>query len=201
MIKRNLMVVGLAALLSACGFQLRGTGDSQFALKELNVTARNAYGETVKQVRQMLEGNDVKVYTGAPYTLVLAREGEERRTASYTSNARSAENQLTLTLDYELRGANDLLLTSNTAQVQKVYVQDDNNLIGSDQEARQLRDEMRSELVMQLAQRLQQITPTQLDQLQQTAEAKAKADAEAAEAAQRARAAQPQQSPLQLPIQ
>ena len=54
MMKRNLLIVGLAALLSACGFQLRGTGDTQFALKELNVTARNAYGETVQQLRDVL---------------------------------------------------------------------------------------------------------------------------------------------------
>jgi LPS-assembly lipoprotein len=37
MMKRNLLVIGLAGLLSACGFQLRGTGDVQFALKELDV--------------------------------------------------------------------------------------------------------------------------------------------------------------------
>ena len=39
MIKRNLLVIGLAGLLGACGFQLRGTGDVQFALKELDVSA------------------------------------------------------------------------------------------------------------------------------------------------------------------
>ena len=27
MIKRNLLLLGLSALISACGFQLRGTGD------------------------------------------------------------------------------------------------------------------------------------------------------------------------------
>ncbi|UVE17182.1 LPS assembly lipoprotein LptE [Pseudomonas sp. LS44] len=200
MLKRNLMVIGLAALLSACGFQLRGTGDTQFAITELNLTARNTYGETVKQVRQVLENNDVKVYTGAPYTLVLARESESQRTVSYTTNARSAEYELQLALDYELRGANDLLLTSDKLEVQKVYVQDDNNLVGSDQEAAQLRQEIRRDLVQQLAQRLQQLSPTQLDQLQATAEAKAKAEAEAIEQANKARDAQPQQSPLQLPI-
>ncbi|CAD5107621.1 LPS-assembly lipoprotein LptE [Zestomonas carbonaria] len=201
MLKRNLMVIGLAALLSACGFHLRGTGDTQFALKELNLTARNTYGDTVREVREVLENNDVKVYPGAPYTLVLARESQSRRTASYTTNARSAELELTLGLDYELRGANNLLLSTDKLEVRKVYVQDDNNLIGSGQEADQLRGEMRRDLVQQLALRLRLITPAQLDQLQQDAEAKAKADAEAAEAAQRARAAQPQQSPLQLPIQ
>ncbi|MBM7061407.1 hypothetical protein JQX08_11895 [Pseudomonas sp. UL073] len=203
MIKRNLMVIGLAALLSACGFQLRGTGNTQFALNELDLSARNAYGDTVKEVRQVLETNGVNVHSGAPYTLVLARESQEQRTASYTTNARSAEYQMILHLDYEIRGAKDLLLTQNQLEVQKYYVQDDNNLIGSDQEAAQLRQEMRRDLVQQLAQHLQLITPQQLDELQVQAEAKAKAEADAAAAAaeaQRARDAQPQQSPLQLPI-
>ncbi|ERI51811.1 RplB family lipoprotein, partial [Pseudomonas sp. EGD-AK9] len=179
MMKRNLLIVGLAALLSACGFQLRGTGDVQFALKELNVTARNAYGETVQQLRDVLESNDVKVYAGAPYTLVLSNESENRRSASYTSGARTAEYELVMALEYQIRGAQNLLLTSNRVEVQNYYQQDDNNLTGSDQEAAQLRNELRRELIQQLAQNLQQITPAQLDQLQQTAEARAKAEAEA----------------------
>lgn len=199
--KRNLLVIGLAGLLSACGFQLRGTGDVQFALKELDVSARDAYGETVQQVREVLENNDVRVYAGAPYKLVITRETENRRSASYSSGARTAEYELTMALDYEIRGAQNLLLTGNKVEVQNYYQQDDNNLAGSDQEAAQLRSEMRRELIQQLTQNLQQITPAQLDQLQQTAEARAKAEAEALEAARRARESQvaPQQSPIELP--
>lgn len=200
MMKRNLLVIGLAALLGACGFQLRGTGDVQFALTELDVSARNAYGETVKQVTEVLEDNGVRVYPGAPYRLHLSNESEKQRTASYTGSARSAEYELTLALDYEIRGAKNLLLMSNQLEAQNFYALDGNNLIGSDQEAAQLRQEMRRDLVQQLVQRLQQVTPEQLDQLQQTAEAKAKAEAEALEAARQRDAAQPQQSPLQLPI-
>lgn len=199
MIKRNLLVIGLAALLSACGFQLRGTGDIEFALKELDVSARNAYGDTVTQLTQVLEANGVRVYPGAEYKLFLAREQETQRTASFTSAARSAEYQLTSTLEYEIRGAKDLLLISNSLEVQGIYNQDGNNLIGSDQEADQVRTEMRRDLVQQLAQRLQQITPSQLDALQQAAEAKAKAEADALEAARQREAAQPQQSPIELP--
>jgi LPS-assembly lipoprotein len=55
MIKRNLLVMGLAVLLSACGFQLRGTGTNELTIKELDLSARNAYGETVTQLRQVLE--------------------------------------------------------------------------------------------------------------------------------------------------
>lgn len=200
MMKRNLLVIGLATLLSACGFQLRGTGDADFALKELNVKARNAYGDTVKLTTQILEGNDVRVYPGAPYSLVLSDERETQRNASYTSSARSSELELTTLLAYEIRGAKNLLLMSNQLEVQSFYVKDGNNLIGSDQEARQIRGEMRRDLVQQLVQRLQLITPQQLDELQQVAEAKAKAEADALEAARQREAAQPQQSPVQLPI-
>jgi LPS-assembly lipoprotein len=198
MMKRNLLVIGLAALLGACGFQLRGTGDVDFALKELDVSARNAYGDTVKQVREVLQNNGVRVHSGAAYRLVLSNEQETQRTASYTSSARTAEYELTMTLDYEIRGAQNLLLSSNQLEAQNFYAQDGNNLVGSDQEAAQLRNEMRRELVQQLAQRLQQVTPAQLDQLQQTAEAKAKVEADALEAARQREASQPQQSPVQL---
>ncbi|MDH4561367.1 LPS assembly lipoprotein LptE [Pseudomonas sp. BN411] len=202
MMKRNLLVLGLTVLLSACGFHLRGTGEAKFALTEMDVTARNLYGQTVKSVRQALVDNGVNVHAGAPYTLVLAREDETQRTASYTTGARSAEYELTQTLQYEIRGNNNLMLMNDKLSVQKYYVHDSNNLIGSDQEAAQLRQEMRQEMVQQMIMRLQLITPAQLDQLQQTAEAKAKAEAEALEAARQAeKAQQPQQSPLQLPIQ
>jgi LPS-assembly lipoprotein len=201
MIKRNLMMVGLAALLSACGFQLRGTGDTHFALTELDVSARNVYGDTVKQVRQVLENNQVKVYDSAPYHLILTRENSSQRTASYTSNSRSAEIQLTDTLDYEIRGANNLLLLQNQLEVQSVYNQDQNNIVGSGQEAVQLGQEMRRQLVQKLAQNLRVITPQQLDQLQQTAAAKAKADADALAAAAKAERDQPQQSPIEIPTE
>jgi len=200
MIKRNLLVIGLATLLSACGFQLRGTGDVQFALKELDVSARNVYGETVNQVRDVLQTNGVKVYAGAPYRLVLSDEQENRRAATFTSSARTAEYELTKTLEYQIRGSKDLLLMSDKLEAQSFYTQDGNNLIGGDQEAAQIRQEMNRELIQQLVLRLQQISPAQLDQLQQTAEAKAQAEADALEAARQQQAAQPQQSPIQLPI-
>ncbi|MNC67534.1 LPS-assembly lipoprotein LptE [compost metagenome] len=85
--------------------------------------------------------------------------------------------------------------------MQKVFIHDSNNLVGSDQEASDARREMRRELVQRMMLRLQQFTPAQLDQLQQTAAAKAKAEAAALEAAQKAEAETPRQSPIELPRQ
>lgn len=52
-------------LLSACGFQLRGTGTNELAIKELDVSARDAYGNTVTQLRQVLENKAVCTSTPA----------------------------------------------------------------------------------------------------------------------------------------
>ena len=201
MIKRNLLVMGLAVLLSACGFQLRGTGTNELAIKELDVSARNAYGETVTQLRQVLQSSGVNVYTGAPYKLVLTDEQEGQRILSYAGAGRTGEYQVTTVLSYDIRGENNLSLMSDKLEVQKVFIHDGNNLVGSDQEANTAKTEIRRELVQRMMLRLQQITPTQLDQLQQTANARAKAEADALEAAQKAEAETPRQSPLEVPQQ
>ncbi|AWM94481.1 hypothetical protein DJ564_28740 [Pseudomonas sp. 31-12] len=201
MIKRNLLVMGLAVLLSACGFQLRGTGTNEMAIKELDLSARNAYGETVTQLRQVLQSSGVKVYTGAPYKLVLTDEQESQRILSYAGAGRTGEYQVSTVLSYDIRGAQGLPLLSDKLEVQKIFIHDGNNLVGSDQEANTARTETRRELVQRMMLRLSQLSPTQLEQLQQTADAKAKAEAQALEAAQKAEAETPRQSPIEIPQQ
>ena len=201
MIKRNLLVMGLAVLLSACGFQLRGTGTTELAIKELDVSARNAYGDTVRQLRQVLTNSGVTLTTSAPYKLILVREQEDQRAASYAGTGSSVEYELNTTLNYEIEGKNNLPLLSDKIEVHKIYLHDGNNITGSGEEATLIRQEMRRDLVQQVVLRLQQLTPSQLEHLQQVADEKAKAEADAIEAARKAQEETPQQSPLELPNQ
>ncbi|MDF0731434.1 LPS assembly lipoprotein LptE [Pseudomonas entomophila] len=199
MIKRNLLVMGLAVVLSACGFQLRGTGTTELAFKELDLSARNAFGETVNQLRRSLENSGVKVHVGAPYKLVLTDEQESQRAATYTGGSRSAEYELTTVLRYSVQGLNDAELLQDKLEVRKVCVYDGNNITGSGQEATQVRQELRRDLVQGMMVRLQQLTPARLDQLQQQADERARAEAQALQEAQRIQDATPQQSPLEVP--
>ena len=57
---------------------------------------------------------------------------------------------------------------------------------------------MRRDLIQQMVLRLEQLTPAQLEKLQQVADEKAKAEADAIEAARKAQEETPQQSPLEL---
>ena len=201
MIKRNLLVMGLAVLLSACGFQLRGTGTNDLAIKELDVSARNAYGETVTQLRQVLENSGVHVYTGATYKLFLADERETQRNLSYASAGRASDIELSTELSFQIQGRDHLPLMGDKIQVQKVVSHDGNNLVGSDSEIVQVRKEMRRELVQRMILRLQLLTPVQLEALQQAADNKAKADADALKAAKEYEDNTPKQSPVEVPVE
>jgi len=201
MIERNLLVMGLAVLLSACGFQLRGTGTNQLAIKELDVSARNAYGDTVVQLRQVLENSGVHVYTGATYKLVLVDEKETQRSLSYASAGRASDIELSTVLNFEVQGLNNQPLMGDKVQVQKVVSHDGNNLVGSDSEVVQVRKEMRRELIQRMMVRLQFLTPQQLEALQQQADNKAKADADALKAAQEYEDNTPKQSPVEVPVE
>jgi len=198
MIKRNLLVMGLAILLSACGFQLRGTGTNQLPITELNVSARNAYGDTVRQLRQVLENSGVKLTANAPYKLILTNEKETQRAATYSGNGGTVEYQLTNVVSYEVRGQNNLPLLNDRVEAQKVVMEDGSNIAGANQESLLIRKEMRRDLIQQLVMRLEQLTPAKLEKLQELADAKAKAEADAIEAARKAQEETPQQSPLEL---
>lgn len=201
MIKRNLLVMGLAVLLSACGFQLRGTATNELSIKELDVSARNAYGETVTQLRQTLESSGVHVGSSATYKLNLVDEKETQRNLSYASAGRASDIELNTLVVYELQGRDHLPLMGDKVEVQKVVSHDGNNLVGSDSEIIQVRKEMRRELIQRLMIRLQQLTPEKLAALQLTADNKAKADADALKAAQEYEDNTPKQSPAEVPVE
>lgn len=185
--KRIFILLGISLLLGGCGFQLRGTeSNNSFALSELDLQARNRYGDTVRALKNQLISRNLQVRPGAPFQLKLVDEEINRRPVSYTSSGRTAEYQLTHRVKYEFRDQQNLLLLANQIEVQKVYVYDSSNLISSAQESALLYKEMRQDLVHQLTARLQRITPEQLTRLQENAQAKARALAVAQEASRQA---------------
>lgn len=191
--KRSLtgLLLALTTLLGACGYHLRGEGGSVYPFKELSVSARDAYGYMVKDVRDMLEDHGVRLRAGAPYKLVLIDEQHKERPVSYNGSSRASEYQMTERLDYEIRDDENLLLSSDRLETQKVYVLESNSLAGSNEESERLRREMRHELVQQLSQRLQLLDEARLAKMQKIARAKAEAEAQA-KAVERA----PQASPV-----
>ena len=198
MMKQNLLIINLTNLLSTCNFQLRNTNNIQFTLKKLNISAHNTYNNTIQQIREILENNNMHIYASAPYKLMITHETKNRHSTNYNNGTRTTKYELTITLDYEIRNKQNLLLTNNKIKMQNYYQQNNNNLTNSDQETTQLHSKLHHEMIQQLTQNLQQITPTQLDQLQQTTKTRTKTKTETLKTTRHTRESQiaPQQSPI-----
>lgn len=151
----NSLLALLVLALTACGFHLRGS----FVVPEQyrNLQLQGQSGSAMAQVlRNSLTNAGVKLDKSAPYTLRLLDENESRRTASTAEDGLTFEYELVLNLSYQLEATSgDVLVGPAQINLERSYVHDRNNLVGSGEEANLLRKEMRQEAVAQMMRRLQ----------------------------------------------
>lgn len=159
----TLVTLAFALLLTACGFQLRGTGSFDFALRELDFKSADIHAPLAKAVEARLQAQGVDLNAAAPFTLYLDREQHDKRVVSYIAGTRSAEHMLTSSVEYAIRHGDLPDLISGRAEVQRAMSFNQNQVSASHEEEQLMRAEMRNELVMQLMLRLQAIQPAQLD--------------------------------------
>lgn len=156
-------LLGASLLLSACGFQLRGTGVDSFHINELQVSALDSHSQTQPLLLDALRNNGVTVRNSAPYHLQLLGEPVYRRALNSSGRASSAEYNLQQQLVYQITdAAGRPLIGPETLSTQRAYVSDRDNLVGSSEEEALLRREMRQELTRQLILRLSHINADDL---------------------------------------
>lgn len=161
-------MLSISLLLSACGFHLRGTGVDSVKLEQLNVSASNSYGLTYQSVLEALQVNGVDVRSSAPYHLQLLDEKTTQRAVTYTYRSTPAEFELTSQLMFQISDQRGRpLIGPETLEVQRVFVNDKDNLIGTSEEQLLLRREMRQDLTRQLMFRLSSISASDLAKREQ----------------------------------
>ncbi|MEL0137059.1 MAG: LPS assembly lipoprotein LptE [Halieaceae bacterium] len=85
--------------------------------------------------------------------LTLREEQFEQRNVSLTAQARAAEMELTLSVDFVLQQEETLPL-EGTARVSQQMLNDPRNVVGKTEEMRLLREEMRRDLARQIVRRV-----------------------------------------------
>lgn len=157
-------LLGAGLLLSACGFQLRGTGmDTTMSLEALHVSAQDNHSPTRQQVLDALRSSGVAVRSTAPYHLQLLREPQYRRAVSSSSRSAPAEYEIRRELIFQItNSAGQPLIGPETLSTQRAYVSDRDNLVGSSEEEALLQREMRQDLTRQLMFRLSHISADEL---------------------------------------
>ena len=157
--RSTLFILGLLCFLSACGFQLRGTGGSGLpeSWSKMYLITNNPNGELSRELQSTFTANGVLWVDreDANYLVKIGVEKFKQRNLSLNAQARAAEFELTLSTQFAvLSAAGAEVMEASDASVIKQMENDPRNVVGKAEEIRILRAEMRTELVHQIMRRI-----------------------------------------------
>ena len=147
-------------LLAACGFQLRGTGGGLEVPEEwleMHLSSNNPNGELSREVSNQFaaQGVNWQEVEVANYTLKLGRERVSQRNLSLNAQARAAEIELTMRVQFSVVDAQgEEVIPPSDATVVQQMENDPSNVVGKTEEARLIRAEMRTEIAQQMLRRI-----------------------------------------------
>jgi LPS-assembly lipoprotein len=153
----TVLLAGLIAL-AGCGFQLKGTthnGSSEWEDLSLRLISVDPRSDLTREVARELGGMKIELTDeiDTPTRLTLREEQFIQRNVSLTAQARAAEMELTLSVDFLLQ-QEDVPPLEGTASVSQQMLNDPRNVVGKTEEMRLLREEMRRDLAAQIVRRV-----------------------------------------------
>lgn len=140
-------------LVAGCGFRPAGTLEAS-GLAGTRVIDVMGQSEVAWALSRRLDIYGVPEPAGdmaAERVLRLLDEGFEQRQMTVTPGARTGEFELIASARFELLGADGrVLIEPRTVRADAIYLRDRSNLLGSSQEERRLREELRDDLVRRI---------------------------------------------------
>ena len=155
------VILGIACLLTACGFQLRGTGAGGAALpeswKKMYLVTGNPNDEFSQAVRTVFTTDDIQwtARADANYSLILGPERFSQTNLSLNKEARVSQLELTMQTTFSVLDASGKEVMPDTrASVMRQMENDPRNVVGKAGEMRLTQDEMRAKLAEQILLRI-----------------------------------------------
>ncbi|MEO1962146.1 MAG: LPS assembly lipoprotein LptE [Cycloclasticus sp.] len=146
----------LTAVLTACGFKLRGSFQLPEALQKIYVVG--SQGDLVNDLNDMLafSAEVVSNRTDADAILTINKEESENRTLSVDSRGKVRESEMSFSVLYSLALANgDVLLDKEALLLVRDFINDENNIIGRTNESAVIARDLKRDAAQQILRRIQ----------------------------------------------
>lgn len=147
-----------AAVLSGCGFHLRGETQLPKNLQPVYLSTSAQYSDLSKEIFKQLKLSGVQITKNATFAnsrLVVEQQETQRRSQSLDALARTAEYAYYQSADVQLLGKNGKLVAPpQTVRVRRVIVNDPNSPVTERAEERIVEQEMTEELAVQIVSQL-----------------------------------------------
>jgi LPS-assembly lipoprotein len=164
----------VAAVLSGCGFQLRGAPPVSAALQPLAIhCASQIPADLCQSVQEQLElgGVDLQESGKAKFTLRLSDFRQDRRATAITAQAAAAEYTLRYSVALELISRDQIPMIADTRlTTSESYRYDESNVLAKQREEETLRTQLNSRLAQQIIFRLAPMTETRIQAIRKAHE-------------------------------
>lgn len=155
------LMLAVAMLLAACGFQLRGEADLPPQMTLTQLVVDDPYSPLAKRVQTMLEQNGVKFVSGSEATAILEIPVNQVTTSVLTiaDNARVREYRVGHTVQFRLldAGGTELLSMQTLSQSREISF-DEQKILASSREQEYLKQDLAEDLARLLVSRLESVS-------------------------------------------
>ncbi len=142
-------VLVIALLLSACGYHLRGAIDLPSELKAIYLEGASA--PLVEQFKKALESSNVLLVnsrSAAGTIITISNEDSLKRALSLGASGKANQYGLEYRLNYEVTDVNNKqLVKSQPVEIRREYFNDQQLILGKDNEEIVIRNEMYQQAV------------------------------------------------------
>ncbi len=152
---KNVFLLILVVSVSACGYQLRGKIDLPEGLKSIYLQGGSAQlKKKVKQTLRASGGQLVDVIGDAGLIVNIEKEKMDRRVMSLSSTGRANEYELIYKLDFTLLDKEGKPLSElQRIEINKYYFNNQDEVLGKNNEEQVIRDEMYRKAVQSIVNR------------------------------------------------
>ncbi len=147
------LTLTLLALLTGCGWQLRGSLMPPLEIDNIRIVSAEQHTDLLRELEDALLNQDIKVVeSNADYTLALGEEELRRRTVGVGADSLAAAFELRLSIDYQVfNGEGTLISAQEQASITRSY--DASDTTGLEREQDLLLADMRRDLAQQILRR------------------------------------------------
>lgn len=162
-LKFNLFITFLAVVtsISSCGYKLAGSGEFASSLDNTSVQGAVPSRELTRYIEKHLISNDINVVDAnqASAIITILNEETDRTVISLDDEGKVREFELILNIEYEVKSAGgSTLMSSKKININRDFVFNKTNILGSEQEQQNMYSEMRDDAARVIVYRLQQIS-------------------------------------------
>jgi LPS-assembly lipoprotein len=154
---RKLLVIMLALLVSACGFQLRGSASLPFT----SVFVEGGSSDLTVDLRRAIHSSGTKIMDtaqGAEAILLVTTESREKRILTLTSAGRVSEFQLVYRLGFRVNDAKGKeFLANQDIELKRDFTFNDSEILSKESEESLLYRDMENDAVQQVLRRMSAI--------------------------------------------